>query len=225
MGQLATAINKLEAQHSNALPSQTVPNPRENAVAITLRNGKELNVKKKEVDASSKKVQNEELKVDDEEAVQVEVQKSKFPPLSEYKPVAPFSLALKESRKDEGIKELYETFHRCEVNIPLLDAIKQSSRYANFLKELCTAKRKQTLKGCQKVDLGENESSVIQRKLPAKFKDPDMFSIIGNVRLEKAMLDLGASINVMPYSIYESLKLGPLNKTGIVIQLADRSNE
>ena len=53
-----------------------------------------------------------------------------------------------------------------------------------------------------------------------------MFTIsctIGNTQLEKAMLDLGASINVMSYSIYVSLKLGPLNKTGIVIQLADRS--
>ncbi|CAL5409726.1 unnamed protein product [Camellia sinensis] len=38
------------------------------------------------------------------------------------------------------------------------------------------------------------------------------------------MIDLGASINVMPYSIYASLKLGPLNKIGVVIQLADRSN-
>ena len=38
------------------------------------------------------------------------------------------------------------------------------------------------------------------------------------------MLDLGASINVMPYSIYASLNLGPLKETGVVIQLADRSN-
>ena len=38
------------------------------------------------------------------------------------------------------------------------------------------------------------------------------------------MLDLGASINVMPYSIYSSLNLGPLEETGVVIQLADRSN-
>ena len=37
------------------------------------------------------------------------------------------------------------------------------------------------------------------------------------------MLDLGVSTNVIPYSIYASLKLGPLNKTGVVIQLADRS--
>ncbi|XP_073137434.1 uncharacterized protein [Henckelia pumila] len=130
----------------------------------------------------------------------------------------------KESRKDEEIKELYETFRRCEVNIPLLDVIKQVPRYAKFLKELCTAKRKQTLKGFQKVELGENVSAVIQMKLSAKCKDPGMFSIpctIANVRQEKAMLDLGASINVMSYSIYASLKLGPLNKIGIAIQLAD----
>ena len=38
------------------------------------------------------------------------------------------------------------------------------------------------------------------------------------------MLDLGASINVMPYSIYASLKLGPLKQTEVIIQLADRSN-
>ena len=58
--------------------------------------------------------------------------------------------------------------------------------------------------------VGENVSAIIQRKLPAKYKDPDMFTIpctIGNIRHEKAMLDLEASINVMPYSIYVSLKL------------------
>ena len=42
--------------------------------------------------------------------------------------------------------------------------------------------------------------------------------------IEHAMLDLGASINVMPYSVYASLKLGPLKQTGVIIQLADRSN-
>ena len=74
--------------------------------------------------------------------------------------------------------------------------------------------------------VGENVSAVIQRKLPAECKDPGMFTIpctIGNTQLKKAMLDLGAFINVMPYSIYVSLNLGPLNKTGVMIQLADRS--
>lgn len=74
----------------------------------------------------------------------------------------------------------------------------------------------------------KNKSTVIiQRILPAKCKDPGMFIIlcmIGNNRIEKAMLDISTSINVMPYSVYAYLKLGPLNKTSVVIQLADRSN-
>ena len=68
---------------------------------------------------------------------------------------------------------------------------------------------------------------VLQRKLPPKCKDPGTFTIpctIDNTRFEKALLDLGASINVMPFSIYTSLNLGPIKKTGVIIQLADRSN-
>ncbi|KAM1006501.1 hypothetical protein ACFX2A_003245 [Malus domestica] len=38
------------------------------------------------------------------------------------------------------------------------------------------------------------------------------------------MLDLGASINVMPYSIYASMNLGDLKNDGVIIQLVDRSN-
>ncbi|KAL0302770.1 UNVERIFIED_CONTAM: hypothetical protein Sangu_3079400 [Sesamum angustifolium] len=53
--------------------------------------------------------------------------------------------------------------------------------------------------------MGENVSAILQRKLPPKCKDP------------------GASINVMPLSIFESLHVGPLKETGVVIQLADRS--
>ena len=54
-----------------------------------------------------------------------------------------------------------------------------------------------------------------------------MFSIpctIGDLAVESAMLDLGASINVMPYSVFQSLKVGQLEKTGVIIQLADKSS-
>ena len=57
-------------------------------------------------------------------------------------------------------------------------------------------------------------------KLPTKCQDPRMFTIpckIGDIRFENAMLDLGASINVMSYSINASLQLEPLHKTGTVI--------
>ncbi|XP_070672514.1 uncharacterized protein [Malus domestica] len=63
--------------------------------------------------------------------------------------------------------------------------------------------------------------------MPHKCKDPGSFTIpcvIGNTRFESAMLDLGASINFMPYSIYASMNLGELKNDGVIIQLADRSN-
>ena len=123
----------------------------------------------------------------------------------------PFPCRRNKSKKEELERELLETFRKVEVNIPLLDAIKQVPRYAKFLKELCTSKRK--LKGNEILSVGENVSAIIQRKLPQKCKDPGTFTIpciIGNQRIERAMLDLGASINVMPYSMYASLKLGPL---------------
>ncbi|XP_048427198.1 uncharacterized protein LOC125471147, partial [Pyrus x bretschneideri] len=118
-----------------------------------------------------------------------------------------------------------ETFRKVQVNIPLLDAIKQVPRYAKFLKELCTTRKRMSTKEVVKV--GENVSAILQRKLPPKCKDPGSFTIpcvIGNTRFESAMLDLGASINVMPYSIYASMNLGALKKDGVIIQLADRSN-
>ncbi|KAF5462781.1 hypothetical protein F2P56_018762 [Juglans regia] len=227
MGQMATAISQLEAQSSRKLPSQTVVNPRENESAIVLRSGKEVEIPVKVAPASSKQEKEKNVVANGNVPNDDDVPKCKFPPLSDYKQVLHFPQALVKSRKDEQNKDLYETFRRCEVNIPLLDAIKHVPCYAKFLKELCTTKRRQKLKGCEKVRVGENVSAVIQRKLHAKCKDPGMFTIpcmIGNTRFEKAMIDLGASINVMSYSIYASLKFGPLNKTGIVIQLADRSN-
>ncbi|XP_020411081.1 uncharacterized protein LOC109946760 [Prunus persica] len=97
--------------------------------------------------------------------------------------------------------------------------------YAKFLKELRTMRRRISNK--EVVRASENVSAVLQRKLPPKCKDPGSCTIpcvIGNTKFEHAMLDLGASINVMPYSIYASMNLGELKNDGVIIQLADRSN-
>jgi len=53
---------------------------------------------------------------------------------------------------EEAEKKIFETFRKVVVNIPLLDAIKQIPRYAKFLKELCTNKRK--LKGSERISIG-----------------------------------------------------------------------
>ncbi|KAG8489715.1 hypothetical protein CXB51_017741 [Gossypium anomalum] len=144
------------------------------------------------------------------------------PPLPKIQP--PFPGRLNQYRKSKEDKEILETFRNVEINLPLLDAIRQIPRYAKFLKELCTNKQKLT--GNEKVSVGENVSAVLQRKMPAKCKDRGMFAIpckIGHLGIKKAMCDLEAFINVMPFSIYESLNAGFLTKTGVIIQLADRS--
>ncbi|KAL0454337.1 UNVERIFIED_CONTAM: hypothetical protein Slati_0772900 [Sesamum latifolium] len=141
-----------------------------------------------------------------------------------FVPKPPFPERFAKSKKEEEEKDILETLRKVEVNIPLLDAIKQVPRYAKFLKEMCTNKSK--LRGNERVSMGENVSTILQSKLPPKCKDPGTFSIpcqIGNFGIENAMCDLGASINVMPFAIYESLNVGPLKETGVVLQLADRS--
>ncbi|XP_070667417.1 uncharacterized protein [Malus domestica] len=136
-----------------------------------------------------------------------------------------FPSRFKQTKKEEAEKDILETFRKVQVNIPLLDAIKQVPMYAKFLKELCTTRRRISNK--EVVQVSENVSAVLQRKLPPKCKDPGSFTIpcvIGNTKFEHAMLDLGASINVMPYSIYASMNLGELKNDGVIIQLADHSN-
>ncbi|KAM1419255.1 hypothetical protein ACFXTO_022810 [Malus domestica] len=146
-------------------------------------------------------------------------------PTNDFPLNVPFPSRFKQTKKEEAEKDILETFRKVQVNIPLLDAIKQVPRYAKFLKELCTTRKRISNK--EVVQVSENVSAVLQRKLPPKCKDPGSFTIpcvIGNTKFEHAMLDLGASINVMTYSIYASMNLGELKNDGVIIQLADRSN-
>ncbi|XP_056686261.1 uncharacterized protein [Spinacia oleracea] len=145
--------------------------------------------------------------------------------VSRFKELPPFPSRFAKAKKESLDNEILENFRKIEVNIPFLDAIKQVPRYAKFLKELCTNKRQ--FRPSEKVSMGENILAIIQKKLPPKCKDPGMFCIpckIGDSKFDRCMLDLGASIKVMPKSVYDTLNVGSLSKTVIVIQLADRSN-
>ncbi|XP_070666661.1 uncharacterized protein [Malus domestica] len=235
MGQMAEFLGQF--RENGKLPSTTVVNPKggfESAKAITLRSGKEVRNKE------DKKIQ---LKEDENTYPTARVplpmpqpSKTSHPSTSGKNvpnvvisntnlPNVPFPRRFAQSKKEESEKDILDTFRKVQVNIPLLDAIKQVPRYAKFLKELCTTRKRISNKEVVKVS--ENVSAVLQRKLPPKCKDPGSFTIpcvIGNTRFEKCMLDLGASINVMPYSIYASMNLGELKQDGVIIQLADRSN-
>ena len=88
-----------------------------------------------------------------------------------------------------------------KVNIPLLDMIKQVPTYAKLLKDLWIVKR--GLNVNKQAFLIEQVSAIIQCKSPVKYKDPGCPTIlvsIGGTCVEKALLDLGASVNLLPYS-------------------------
>ncbi|KAM1241312.1 hypothetical protein ACFX2J_046523 [Malus domestica] len=245
MGQIADVVGQIRDQ--GRLPSSTIPNPKggfESAKAILLRSGKEIGA-----GSSSKTGHKEDEKLQFEEEACPPTAKVDTPmPQAPMDPNlsnssnkgknvsnsvstnvvpsnAPFPSRFVQTKKEEAEKDILETLKKVQVNIPLLDAIKQVPRYAKFLKELCTTRKRISTKEVVKV--GENVSAILQRKLPPKCKDPGSFTIpcvIGKTRFKSAMLDLGASINVMPYSIYVSMNLGELKHDGVIIQLADRSN-
>jgi hypothetical protein len=145
---------------------------------------------------------------------------------SSFKKIPPFPLSSSRSKKEDKEKEILEVFKKVELNISLIDAIKQIPKYAKLLKELCPTKRAYKLKGYEMVSTGEVLCIVVQKNLPLKQKDPGAFTIpcvIGNVIFKRALCDLGASISVMLKHVYNSINLEPLIKTSILIQLTDHS--
>nr|XP_027120589.1 uncharacterized protein LOC113737579 [Coffea arabica] len=216
ISQLASSMSNFE-NSKRKLPSQVIPNPKENASAMLLRNGKEIHPTKPEATRNGKEQVTEEP---EQEKVSTP---PRIPKTSDINP--PFPGRFTKAKKEESEKEILDTFRKVEINIPLLEAIRQLPKYARFLKELSTNRNKLNFQ--DKVRVGENVSAVLQKKLPQKCKDQSMFTIpciIGQKRIERGMLDLGASINVMPLFIFKALNLGSLKETGVVIQLADRSN-
>ncbi|CAL8988240.1 unnamed protein product [Prunus brigantina] len=242
VGQIASSMSN---RASGTFPSQTEVNPRhqEHAKAVhILRSGKQVDNKVGDANEEQEDGENVEILQPPHGQPTGSTKqplnapgKSTGPKVSSnanqvpistnaFRPIAPFPSRLSKSKKDQGLDEIMETFKKVQINIPLLNAIAQIPKYAKFLKDLCTNKRR--FKEHEQVALSEEVSAVLQRKLPPKLKDPGSFSIpctVGDFKFQKALLDLGASINLMPYHVYEKLNLGELQATSVSIQLADRT--
>ena len=136
----------------------------------------------------------------------------------------PFPQALRKRKKSVNQTKILEVLCQVKVNIPLLDMIKQVPTYVKFLKDLCTVKR--GLNVNKKAFLTEKVSAIIECKTPMKYKDPGCSTIsinIGDTCVEKSLIDLGASVNLLPFSMYKQLGLGELKPTTITLSLTDRS--
>ena len=219
-----TNINKLlEGQERGRFPSQTLPNPKgihevgsgmdEVKSIITLRSGKEVDQplpKPVEESKQGEEMQSEHILLEED--------------TMKYRIPRPFPQALRGKKKATQQAGILEVLRQVKVNIPLLDLINQVPAYAKFLKDLCTIKKGLGIE--KKAFLTEHVSALIQSKYPVKYKDPGSPTIpvnIGGNFINKALLDLGASVNLMPHSVYLQLGLGELKPTSITLSLADRS--
>ncbi|XP_047949644.1 uncharacterized protein LOC125195548 [Salvia hispanica] len=136
----------------------------------------------------------------------------------------PFPQVLHKKKKNDQFAKFWEIFKKVQINIPLIEALQQMPGYVKFLKEAVAKKKK--WEHHETVNLTENCSAILQRKLPAKMEDLGSFTIectIGDYFVENALCDLGASINLMPLSFYNKMKIGQMKPTSITLQMADRS--
>ncbi|XP_075086223.1 uncharacterized protein LOC142168945 [Nicotiana tabacum] len=120
----------------------------------------------------------------------------------------PFPQKMKREKIDSQFAKFLEILKHFHINIPFTDALLQMPSYAKFLKEIFSSKRK--LEEVFVVILTEKYSAILQNKLPQKLGDPRSFIIpctLGGMYFEKALCDSGASINLMPFSIFRKLNL------------------
>nr|GEV06170.1 reverse transcriptase domain-containing protein [Tanacetum cinerariifolium] len=125
---------------------------------------------------------------------------------------------------NEQIKKFYEIFKDMSFEISYTDALILMPKFASTLKSLIGNKEK--LSEMARTLMNEHCSAVILNKLPRKLRDLGKFLIPCEFpRIDEclALADLGVSINLMPFSVWESLSLSKLTPTCMTLELADRS--
>ncbi|KAM6580981.1 hypothetical protein CsatA_004755 [Cannabis sativa] len=226
MGQLATEV---ATRPQGNLPSTTEVNPKENCKAITLRSGKNYDGPELPQSADGEKENEAQPKPTptptSEKATDSPTQPQQSPPISiDHHVKIHYPQRLRKSSLDKQFTKFLEVFKRLHINIPFAEALEQMPRSVKFMKEILSKKRK--LEDYETVALTVECSAILQKKLPPKIKDPGSFNIpcsIGGSVETKALCDLGASINLMPLSVFKRLGLGKAKPTTVTLQLADRS--
>jgi hypothetical protein len=105
----------------------------------------------------------------------------------------------KKQGEEKQFSKFLDVFRSLKMDLPFVEALEAMLIYAKFIKEILSKKRK--LQKDETVALIVECSAIIQRKLPQKLWDPRSFTIpcvIGNVKVDRALCDLGATINLMP---------------------------
>ncbi|XP_070003368.1 uncharacterized protein [Nicotiana sylvestris] len=159
-----------------------------------------------------------------EQVVEVAADKEQSQIIGKKRPPASFPQRLAKHQKEEQYKKFFEMLKQIQVNIPLIDSLKEMPGYAKMMKDLMS--RKFDFQDPATVTLTQTCSALVTRPIAEKLSDLGSFTIpctIGNFAFAKALYDLGARINLMPLTIYKRLGIGRARPTSILLQLADRT--
>ncbi|GJS51345.1 reverse transcriptase domain-containing protein [Tanacetum coccineum] len=141
-----------------------------------------------------------------------------------YKPKILYPQRLIKEKMEAQCGKLLDMIRAVRINVPLIDVLAGMPNYGKFLKELVSNKHK--LKQISAAFLSNESTALIQNKVPPKLGDPESFLIPCNFNKAfscDVLADLGASINLMPYSLYDKLSLETLKPTKMNVRLANRS--
>lgn len=144
--------------------------------------------------------------------------------VKEYVPCIPYPARLKQTFKENNYGKLEKLFDKLHLSLPFFVVVSQMTKREKCLKELLSTEVK--LKEVPKEALKKEIPTIMHENLAQKLKDPGSFTIpciIGNLSIDQALADAGASVNVMPYKLFQRLNLGELKPACGSLQFADRS--
>ena len=215
----------MNTRQPGTLPSNTVQNPKNDAhcMAITTRGGKqtidppmpstEENVRK---DNDNVVKGSGEAEGSNGKDAEVPIKVIPMP-----RPPPPFPKILVKKTEDSKYQRFITMLKQLSINVPLVEAIEQMPGYAKFMKDLVTKKRSVTFEDDDRL---QHSIAISTRSLVQKKEDPGAFTIpctVESLHFAKALCDLGASINLIPLSIYKKLGLGDPKPTAMRLLMAD----
>ncbi|GKE99315.1 hypothetical protein Tco_0022666 [Tanacetum coccineum] len=199
--------NTASTSGSGSLPSNTIANPKGNVKAITTRSGVSYNGP--QISSPPKEKENEPVVA------------------SKTKLTLPYpSRANKEKLREKDnllASKFMEIFRNLHFELSFADALLHIPKFAPMFRKLLNDKDKMI--ELTKTPVNENCSAIILKKFPEKLGDPGRFLIpcdFPEMNECLALADLGASINLMPLSIWKELSLPALTKTQMILDRCSR---
>ncbi|XP_028189095.1 uncharacterized protein LOC114375499 [Glycine soja] len=231
--QVVQLAKQLAKRPSNSFRANTEKNPKEECKAVMTRSKMVIQAEESRAD---KKVEGFKQQLADELAlepvVEFEKKEGKSEANIEKKKEAtsieckeePYPLVPSRKDKERHLARFLDIFKKLEITLPFGEALQQMLLYAKILKDLLTKKNRYI--HSDKIVVEGYCSVVIQCILPPKHKDRGVVTIpcfIAEVVVGKALIDLGASINLMPLSMCRRLGEIKIMPTRMTLQLANCS--